>query len=206
MKDDDKKRKKTTEEILEEVLGKESEQDTSEDKKTTVEDVKEEVEEMEEVKKNADEKLAELEDKYLRLAAEFENYKKRQHKEYQRIVELRTADFFRDFIPIFENIKRAYEVETKTDEGERICEGLCLIYKELLKLLEKRDIHKIPVEVGDEFDSETMEAICLISTDEYGPNKVIEVNEVGYMYGDTLLRPTKVSVSCKPQPEEDEDD
>ncbi len=162
---------------------------------TEKEEALETVEESTDTLKN---RIKELEEEFLRLAAEFDNYRKRQSKEREVSISHSISSFLRDFLPIIEDIKRASNFTPKTEEGARICEGICMVYKKITDFLQSKGVRKIEINPGDEFDPALMDAVSIIDSTTEKPHTVIEVVEDGYLLGDTLIRPSKVVVSKRP--------
>ncbi|MGQ9706722.1 MAG: nucleotide exchange factor GrpE [bacterium] len=151
-------------------------------------------------------RIKELEDSLLRLAAEFDNYRKRQVKEQEVRVAHSIAYFLRDFLPIIEDIRRASEIVPTTDEGKNICNGICLLYRKLTDFLHSKGMRKIDVGKGDEFDPALMNAVSTIETDEQKPHTIYDIVEEGYLLGDTLIRPATVIVVKRPELKQKEEE
>lgn len=143
--------------------------------------------------------LAELTDKYMRLAAEFDNYKKRQVREASRVIQC-GADLIRELLPILDNLERARSYgEQEEVTREQICAGLCLTAQDMLSILNKQGVNKVEVKAGDAFDPHFMEAVSAVPTSEHPDHSVMEVTLEGYTYGDIVLRPAKVVVAVAPK-------
>lgn len=137
------------------------------------------------------EEISELEkqkDAYLRLLAEFDNFRKRTEREKLEIVDVIKGAVVKDFLPILDSLEKAYLASAK---DESISSGIELVIKEFKQLLEKYEIKEVDTQV--EFNPHMHEALMSVDSDE--PNKIVQVFEKGYMYKDKLLRPAKVSVS-----------
>jgi len=155
-----------------------------------------------EVQVEEENELAELKDKYMRLAAEFENYKKRQVKDTQRTIQCNAADLLRELLPILDNLRRAGDaVNQEGVTAEQICEGVCLICDHMMEILAKQGMRKVEVKPGDVFDPNFMEAVSAVPTDEHKDHTIIEVIQDGYVYGDIVVRPAKVVVAVAPKEE-----
>ena len=115
--------------------------------------------------------LEELNDRFLRMAAEYDNYKKRTAKEKDDISILARSEMLRALLPVFDNIDRASKI---TDGGEKLVEGVALINKSFVQTLEKIGIKEIDV-LGKEFDPNTSEAIFHIEEEGKPENTVCEV-------------------------------
>jgi len=155
-----------------------------------------------EVQVEEEDELAELKDKYMRLAAEFENYKKRQVKDTRRTIQCNAADLLRELLPILDNLRRAGDaVNQEGVTAEQVCEGVCLICDHMMEILAKQGMRKVEVKPGDVFDPNFMEAVSAVPTDEHKDHTIIEVILDGYVYGDIVVRPTKVVVAVAPKEE-----
>ena len=185
---------------------KEKNMDEAEIKKNKSEPAEENVEE-EILEKDIDtlhNRIKELEDNLLRLAAEFDNYRKRQVREQEVRVSHSIAYFLRDFLPIIEDIRRASELTPSTEEAKNICNGICLLYRKLTDFLQSKGMRQIDVKKGDEFDPALMNAVSTIETTEKKPHTIYDIIEEGYLLGDTLIRPANVIVVQKPEPKQEE--
>lgn len=143
--------------------------------------------------------LEENRDKLLRLAAEFENYKKRMERERESLVKYAGENIFRELLATADNLERALE-QGSSDAGDAeqrlnaLLEGVQLTQKGLLSTLEKFDV--VPLEsVGREFDPNEHEAMSMEATDSVPPNHVSREYVKGYRFKDRLLRPAKVIVA-----------
>lgn len=146
------------------------------------------------------EQLAAEKDRLLRLSAEFENYKKRKQREIDEFKKFANETIFRQILPVVDNLERAIaSAETNSDEGA-LLEGVKLIHKEILKLLEMFNVKVI--KAGNEpFDPNFHQAVTRHETDEFPENTVTTVLQNGYLLHDRLIRPAMVVVSKKAENE-----
>ncbi|MGY6647793.1 nucleotide exchange factor GrpE [Wenyingzhuangia sp. IMCC45574] len=168
------------------------------EEKVTAEQVEETVEEtnQEEVKEETStEDLVQAEkDKYLRLFAEFENYKRRTSKERVELFKTAGKDIIVSLLPIVDDFDRGM-VEISKSEDKELVKGVALIQDKLVKALEQKGLTLVEVNQGDAFDSDTQEAITQIpAPTEDLKGKVIDVVEKGYKLGDTIIRFPKVVI------------
>ena len=135
-----------------------------------------------------------LQDKYLRLAAEFENYKKRMSRD--RIVALRYAEegLLKELLPAIDNIERAIEQGEKDASESDLLVGIKLTLKGLLAALDKFEVKAMTC-LGKTFDPNLHEALAMDYSPEFAENKVMVEFEKGYHYKDKLIRAAKVVVS-----------
>jgi molecular chaperone GrpE len=139
-------------------------------------------------------KNEELKDKYLRLFADFDNYKKRMAKERLELMDSAGKDIIKSVLPVIDDFERAQKALQNSDDVSALKEGLDLVYQKLFKTLESKGLK--PMESnGKEFDADLHEAITEIpapSDDMKG--KVIDTVEKGYYLSDKILRHAKVVV------------
>ena len=131
-------------------------------------------------------------DKYIRLVAEFENYKKRTLKEKSELILNGSEKTVAAILPILDDFERA--TADKTEDPQAIKEGFELIYKKFLKTLETLGVHKIKTDDAD-FDVDYHEAIAMVpgmGDDKKG--KVIDCVQTGYTLNDKVIRHAKVAV------------
>lgn len=167
------------------------------------EDIKEEgqpVEETQEIQQEVEqptaEELIQLEkDKFLRLFAEFENYKKRTSKERLDLFKTANQELMTVLLPVLDDFERALTHIEEDQEAEELRKGVLLIYQKLIKTLEQKGLEKIEIEKGETFDSEIHEAITQIpAPTKKLKGKIIEVIEQGYKLGDKIIRFPKVII------------
>ncbi|MDO5977580.1 nucleotide exchange factor GrpE [Flavivirga spongiicola] len=158
-----------------------------------------EVEEQVVEEKTVEEKLqAELKqekDKFLRLFAEFENYKRRTAKERIELFSTASEDVMKTLLPILDDFERALTHIEEDKEAEELRNGVLLIYQKLIKTLEQKGLTVVKVEKGDVFNADDHEAITQIpapSDDLKG--KIIDVIEKGYKLGEKVIRFPKVVI------------
>ena len=149
----------------------------------------------EEEKPSSEDLLQAEKDKYLRLFAEFENYKKRTSRERIELFKTANQELMTVLLPILDDFERALTHIEDDKEAEELRKGVLLIYQKLLKTLEQKGLSAIEVNQGDVFNADTHEAITQIpapSDDLKG--KIIDCVEKGYKLGDKIIRHPKVVV------------
>lgn len=145
-----------------------------------------------------EEQLSREKENYLRLYADFENYKKRSARDMQEFRKYANENLFRELLPIVDNLERAVESsESGQDDVRCIVEGVDLTLKEMLRLFDKFNLKPIEA-LGDAFDPSLHEAVGQDVSDEYGRNTVMRVFQKGYKLHDRLIRPAMVIVSAGP--------
>jgi len=134
-------------------------------------------------------------DKFMRLFAEFENYKKRTNKERIELFKTASEGVMLAMLPVLDDFERALMHIEEDKEAEELRKGVLLIYNKLLNTLEQKGLSKIEVNKGDAFNADDHEAVTQIpapSDDLKG--KIIDVVERGYKLGDKVIRFPKVVI------------
>ena len=145
--------------------------------------------------KSLNDELKDEKDKFLRLFAEFENFRKRTAKERLDLFKSASSELMTALIPVADDMDRAFN-EFKKSEDENLIKGFELIYNKLNDTLKANGLTVIVVNKGDVFDSEKHEAITQIkATDKKMVGKVVDVIETGYTLGEKILRYPKVVVA-----------
>lgn len=134
-------------------------------------------------------------DKFLRLFAEFENYKKRTTKERFELYKTASQELMTSLLPIVDDFERALNHIEESPETEELRKGVSLIHQKFYNTLEQKGLNKIEVKAGEIFDAELHEAITQIpaSTADL-KGKVIDCLEKGYKLGDKIIRYPKVVI------------
>jgi molecular chaperone GrpE len=143
---------------------------------------------------NSEDKYNKLNDKYLRLAAEYDNYRKRTLKEKMDLVKNAGEDILSNFLPILDNMDRAKKSIDETSDIDSVKEGITLIHKNLKDFIASRGVKEIEA-IGKDFDTDLHEAVTKIpAPDKKQKGKVIDVIEKGYKLNDKVIRYAKVVV------------
>lgn len=140
---------------------------------------------------NSDDKYSDLMDKFMRLQADFTNFKRRTEKEKSEYVELGVKKVVNDLLPVMDNFERALDSLNKEDAAY---EGIEMIKNQLKEVLKKEGIVEMEA-LGVEFDPMLHHAVLTEESDEYDSGYVIEVLQKGYLIDDKTLRPAMVKVS-----------
>jgi molecular chaperone GrpE len=144
-----------------------------------------------------------LQDKFVRLMADFDNYKKRASKEKSDVIQFGNEGLLKDILPIIDNIERLLTYSYREGNWKSFQEGIELLLAEINKTLAKYGVEPIEA-LGKPFDPNLHQAMQRAETDEVEPNIVVEVYQKGYLYRGRLLRPSLVVVSVSPKGEEEE--
>ena len=167
--------------------------------KKDIEETKEETLE-EEVLKNEeseeDKKLDELNDKLLRLSAEYENYRKRTTKEKEVLYENAKANTVAAFLPLFDNIEKAIKLKPQDKSGEwkAFSEGVDLMKKQMEEILTSLGVMAIDAQ-GEEFNPEWHNAVMHVEDDSVGEGIITEEFQKGFKIGDKVIRHSVVKVA-----------
>jgi len=136
----------------------------------------------------------ELNDKFLRLFSEFDNFRKRTQKEKIDLIKSGGSDVMKAILPVIDDFERAMKANEKADDITQVKEGFNLIHSKFMQSLQARGLKPMDL-IGTEFNSDISEAIANIPvTDESQKGKVVEVAEQGYYLNDVIIRYAKVVV------------
>lgn len=143
----------------------------------------------------AQKKIEELNDKYLRQIAEFDNYRKRVMKEKADMIKYSGEKVITTLLPILDDMERAIQNMEKTEDVTSVKEGVQLIIDKFMKLLKQEGLSRIETE-GKDFDTDFHEAIAMVpGQPEEMKGKIIDCVTPGYMLNDKVIRHAKVAVA-----------
>ncbi len=176
--------------------------DSDKDNKKTGDPLKEMEARLESLEKEAKESY----DRFLRVSAEFENYKKRAAREMNDFRKFANESFIKAMLPVVDNLDRAIESSSNDDHAQNsVVEGVNMTLKEILKVFEQFNVR--PFEsLGKAFDPALHQAVMQEETDDHPENTVLNELQKGYMMHDRLLRPAMVVVSKTKEPENQENE
>jgi molecular chaperone GrpE len=144
---------------------------------------------------------AEANDKYLRIYADFDNYRKRMQRDINDFRKYANEQLALELLTVVDHMGLALKHSCEAGEtSQGLKQGVELVYKQLRDVLEKFGIKKFLSE-GEAFDPAKHEALMQVEKDDVPANTVVQVFQDGYLYHDKVLRHAKVGVSRKPQPE-----
>ena len=135
--------------------------------------------------------LDELNDRYKRVLAEFENFKKRSGKERETLYNSILSDLIGGFLPIMDNLENALKAETKDSEYKK---GVELVHKQFKELLKSKGVEEIPA-VGETFDPTLHEAVSSVQDDTKGEKEIVQEYRKGYKIGSKIIRHSMVVVA-----------
>ena len=154
--------------------------------------------EPEEEKDKRDEKIAELNDKNLRLMAEFENFRKRTDREKEQMFENGAKSVIEKVLPVIDNFERALDMTSsegsEEKENDPFMDGMQKVYRQLMDELEKIGVKPIEA-VGTEFNPEFHNAVMQVDSEEFDSGVVATEMQKGYMYNDSVVRHSMVGVA-----------
>lgn len=145
------------------------------------------------VKQAVEEAVAEWKDKYLRLQAEFDNYRKRTLREKMDLVQTGGRDVLLAMLPVRDDVQRAVTAMEKSDDVEALRQGVLLIAQKFTEALRQKGVTEMDLKDKD-FDADVAEAVARFAAGEELKGKVIDVVQTGYTLGDKVLRFAKVVV------------
>lgn len=158
-----------------------------------LEDVRLLKERLEAAEKRADEEH----DKFLRILAEFDNFRKRSREEFQQVCTFAIEDLVIRLLPVLDNFERAIKTAEEIKDYDALHGGVILILRQLRDILTKEGVTPIEAQ-GKLFDPNFHEAVMRVDTDECADGMIIEEFQAGYTLGDKVIRPSMVKVARHP--------
>ena len=193
MEQEKKEEQKKQEEVTQQETRQQKQQKAQEKREKKVKKIKIAVEEFNKLKAAFEEK-EKLQDKYLRLMAEFENFKKRMYKEQEQFLQFSNEQILLKLLPIIDDFDRAHQAAMEHKHGEVFSKGGEMILNQLHSLLKDNGVEKIKA-VGEKFNPHLHEAIATVQTDKYPEDTITEEVSPGYMLNGRLLRAAKVKIA-----------
>ena len=144
--------------------------------------------------------LNEKQDRLLRALAEVDNVKRRTLRERDEYVRYANENLIRELLPVTDNFDRALEAARATGEAAKVVEGVALIQRELLKVLERVGVTRYSA-LGERFDPKRHEATGRVVSDSHPPDTVVAEMAPGYLLNGRVLRPAQVVVAAAPDEE-----
>ncbi len=178
------------EEVVEDAAEAPAEEPAKKDKKSENKKQKAEIEKLKAELEEEKAKTKEAEDKYLRCAAEYDNFRRRSQKERESIYSDAKADAIKELLPMIDNLQRA----TGYTEADKVAEGVSMILGTLPDVLSKMGIEAYG-EPGEQFDPNIHNAVMHEENPEKGENEIAAVFQQGYRMGDKIIRYAMVTVA-----------
>ena len=191
----DKNEEKLNKEQVEEVENKADEEKAVEEASEETDNKEEKVEKTEEVNP-LQEKYDALNNQYMRLAADFDNYRKRQEQEKEALLKYGAENTLKKMIEVLDNFERGIKAIETVEDCEKVKECYHLAYKNFTDVLTKAGLETIKAE-GETFDPNFHEAVMQTPSSEHPEHTIIAELQKGYKLGDKVLRPTLVNVATE---------
>lgn len=191
----EKMAEEAAEEVSEAAEEAKAQEEAAETEQTTEETVSEEETPVPEIKEDAaDQALLEAREKYQRLFAEFDNYRKRTEKEKSARFDMGAKQMVEKILPVLDNFELALKNVPEDEKGSSFVEGMDKIHKLFLKTLEDAGVRPIEAE-GCVFNPDFHNAVMHVEDDSVGENIVVQELQKGYMYKDSVVRYSMVKVA-----------
>lgn len=172
-------------------MAKNTKKDTKKQKKATSASAKKKDTKLDSINKE----LIELQDKHVRLKAEFDNFRRRKSEEFTKLLQYDGEDVIKGFLPIIDDLKRMIASEEETSL-ETMRDGISMVDSKITKFFEKLNIEPF-AEKGDIMDAEIHDAMLTKKEESMEDNSILEVFESGYTYREKVIRHAKVIVNKK---------
>ncbi|MBF8963985.1 nucleotide exchange factor GrpE [Pontibacter sp. FD36] len=145
----------------------------------------------------AEAELAEMKDKYIRLMAEFENFRRRTAKERMDLLKTANEDLMSELLPVLDDMERARQSMEATKDVDAMLQGLELVFHKLKHVTQLKGLKPIVINAGDDFDSDLHEAVTQIpAPSEELKGKIVDVIEKGYTLNEKVIRFAKVIIGA----------
>ena len=158
----------------------------------------EKVKDLEKELEAAKAKATEFEDRYLRVNAEFDNFRKRKEREVSGSIKYATEGLIIEMLPILNNFETALLAAEKSPATKNWAIGMEMIFKQLMDVLKSRGVEQI-VPGNEPFDPNLHSAVAMVETDEYPDQHVMELVQKGYKLHDRVVQPASVRVAVSPR-------
>jgi len=139
-------------------------------------------------------KLNESENRYLRLRADFDNFRRRVQLDRESSEKYRAQSIITNLLPAIDNFERAMQITPENEQATQLMQGMEMVYRSVLEALKQEGA--VPIEsVGKEFDPQYHQAIMQAEDENYGSNIIVEEFQKGYVLNDRVIRPSMVKVN-----------
>ncbi|MFA8439601.1 nucleotide exchange factor GrpE [Pueribacillus sp. YX66] len=145
-------------------------------------------------KAKLEQEIEELKSRYLRVQADFDNFRKRTKTEREATAKYRSQSLAEQLLPVLDNFERALVVEATNEESKSILTGVEMVYRQFTEALQQEGIEEIEA-LGEPFDPHKHQAVMQEKSEEHDSGIVIEVLQKGYKLKDRVIRPSMVKVS-----------
>jgi molecular chaperone GrpE len=140
-------------------------------------------------------KLEEVNQKNLRLQADYDNFRRRTREEQAASLKYKSQSLLEQLLPALDNFERALKTEATNDQTKNLIQGMEMVYRQLADALKQEGLSEVPT-VGATFDPNMHQAVMQVEDSEYESNTVIEELQKGYMLKDRVIRPAMVKVNA----------
>lgn len=181
------------EEVVEEVFAEEQADNPQNEQSAPLNEENQEVADSSKVAE-LEAKLEEAENRYLRLQADFDNFRRRSRLDLEASAKYRAQSLVTDLLPAIDNFERAMQMETDNEQAKSLLKGMDMVYQSLLGALKKEGVEQIEA-VGQEFDPHRHQAVMQDNDENYGSNIVVAELQKGYILKDRVIRPSMVKVN-----------
>lgn len=178
---------KQEQEILEEEVNTEISEEAAETAETAQEEAALDAEKLAA-------ELADLNQRFLRVAADFDNYKRRTVQEKEDLVKYSNAKIMGELLPVLDAFQLALKNPGESQEAQNVIKGVEMLYRQIMQVLEQAGMSKIEA-VGQPFDPKLHEAIMQVDDDSVPEDTVVEELRAGYVLNERVIRPSMVKVS-----------
>jgi molecular chaperone GrpE len=143
---------------------------------------------------NLEKEVQELNQRLMRIAADFDNYRKRTRMEKEEFMKYANSNLISDLLPVLDNFQRALDIKEPNEEVKKFLAGMEMIYRQLMQILEQAGL--VPINaLGETFDPQKHEAVMQVEDSSAPDNSILEDLRCGYMYKDKVIRPSMVKVA-----------
>jgi molecular chaperone GrpE len=196
MKEENKQQETVREEISQEETAKEDQTENPDHEEGKKEKHAKSKHRKDEKTEKLEEEIVQLNDKFLRLYSEFDNYRKRTIKEKIELSKTASADVILSILPVLDDFERAIKAfEISTESTDALKHGIILIFGKFINILAQQGLQQIKT-IGEEFNTDLHEAVARIpATDPELKGKIVDETEKGYMLHDKVIRYSKVVVA-----------
>ncbi|MGM0771191.1 MAG: nucleotide exchange factor GrpE [Halobacteriota archaeon] len=146
---------------------------------------------------SADSEIMELKEQLIRQRAEFENFRKRSIREKEEFRKFALENMMVEMLEVYDNFERALESAKKTDDVKSVIEGVEMVFRQFVSILEKEGLKKIDC-AGEEFDPHLHEAVMHVQTTEHPDHYVVDVCKPGYELNSKVIRHAMVTIADNP--------
>ncbi|MBS4209057.1 nucleotide exchange factor GrpE [Bacillus sp. FJAT-50079] len=194
MKDETVVNEQEQEVVEEATVAQNENEEKLQDEETNEEAAVEIVDEKAEKIAELETKLEEAENRYLRLYADFENFRRRTQLDREASEKYRAESLITDLLPHIDNFERAMQMEPEHEQAKALLAGVDMVYRGIIEALDKEGAKQIEA-VGNEFDPHLHQAVMQSEDEQYGSNIVVEEFQKGYQLKDRVIRPSMVKVN-----------